>query len=209
MAQELAKRSRSNSNGDCLMLDIGSNGGYYSLLGLSAGCRVVGIDAQPRCLDRLASAAVLSGFETRFASQQQITAADDDANDENVALTLLHTALGDDEQRSIRVGATRCSGLWSGTIESRWIDAESAFDVDVPMLTLEHALRRVAVGVDRSIDVMKIDIEGGEVCSFFLLVYSVVAIIDCKVFAATHTARCFETSSVIIVSSSTSGKRFC
>jgi len=72
---------------DCRMIDIGCNGGYYALTALAYGCRVLAVDAQPRCLLRLNAAATLSGFNDRLSARW--------------------VAVSDDPTLNLTVGATR------------------------------------------------------------------------------------------------------
>jgi FkbM family methyltransferase len=122
----------------CRMIDIGCNGGYYTLASLANGCRVLAVDAQPRCLLRLNSAALLSGFKDRLRSEWSIV-----SNDPNLNLT---------------VGATRCSGLWS-TKDSEWINAESSSTTTVTSKTFQALFE--AWG-EKTVDLLKVDVEGNE-----------------------------------------------
>ena len=122
----------------CRMIDIGCNGGYYTLASLANGCRVLAVDAQPRCLLRLNSAALLSGFKDRLRSEWSIV-----SNDPNLNLT---------------VGATRCSGLWS-TKDSEWINAESSSTTTVTSKTFQAVFE--AWG-EKTVDLLKVDVEGNE-----------------------------------------------
>lgn len=122
----------------CRMIDIGCNGGYYTLAALANGCRVLAVDAQPRCLTRLNSAALLSGFTDRLRSEWSIV-----SNDANLNLT---------------VGATRCSGLWS-TKDSEWINAESS---STTMVTSKTFAALLDAWGEKTVDLMKVDVEGNE-----------------------------------------------
>jgi FkbM family methyltransferase len=124
----------------CGLIDIGSNGGYYSLMAASIGCATIALDAQPRCLQRLASSAAVSGFGD---------------------MTLIWSAIQRPGAKPISVGATKCSGLWSANLNSTWINEESGFSVDAPSKTLAEVL--AAAPRDFPFTAMKIDIEGGEV----------------------------------------------
>lgn len=129
----------------CYVLDVGSNGGYFSLLSRALGCSVLAVDAQPRCLQRLNSAAALNGFSD--------------------GLTTRWAAVTDGSPgapAAIRTGATRCSGLWGADAGSAWINAESSSEVDVagaPLMELVAGWlpERATVAA------LKIDVEGSEV----------------------------------------------
>ena len=103
------------------MADVGSNGGFFTLLSRSLGCTAVAVDAQPRCLQRLASAAALNGF----------------AGD---GVRTVWTAVGALGSAPITVGATRCSGLWAVSDDSAWINLESSHNASVPMTPLDTLL---------------------------------------------------------------------
>ena len=143
------QEQKRKSGGTCLVLDVGSNGGYYSLLSRSMGCRVLSIDAQPRCLERLASSAAVNGFTT--------------------GIETAWTATSRNEQGSIQVGATKCSGLWA-VKASAWIDAESAYNVEVRTRKLIDVLSEKKMlpedNSDQPITLMKVDVEGSEVNVF-------------------------------------------
>jgi FkbM family methyltransferase len=137
------------SGGPCLVVDVGSNGGYYSLLSRSMGCKVLAIDAQPRCLDRLASSVAVNGFKT--------------------GISTAWTAISTDESKTIQVGATKCSGLWA-VKESAWIDAESSYNVDVKTRKLIDVLTEHKMlpedNEGEPIAMLKVDVEGSEVNVF-------------------------------------------
>lgn len=127
----------------CNVLDIGSNGGYFSLLSRSVGCNVMAVDAQPWCLHRLSSSAAVNGFSDNFS--------------------ITWGAVSDDPNLTLNVGATKCSGLWA-VKNSEWINKESSKDVEV------HSVRCVDIvsgwlGAESReiITLMKIDAEGSEV----------------------------------------------
>jgi hypothetical protein len=54
--------AKARDGGTCRALDIGSNGGFFALLARASGCEVFAIDAQPRCIQRLASASAINGW---------------------------------------------------------------------------------------------------------------------------------------------------
>jgi len=143
------QEQKRKSGGPCLVVDVGSNGGYYSLLSRSMGCRVLSIDAQPRCLDRLSSSAAVNGFTT--------------------GIDTAWTAISTNELGTIQVGATKCSGLWA-VKESAWIDAESSYNVEVRTRKLVDVLKEKKMlpedNGDEPIALMKVDVEGSEVNVF-------------------------------------------
>ena len=133
--------ARARDGGACRALDVGSNGGFFSLLARAAGCEVIAIDAQPRCLDRLQSAAALNGFS-------------------GAGLAAVWAAVGEGGG-GVRVGATRCSGLW-GVEGAGWIDAESARNATARVLPLAEAAAPFFEGA-RRVAALKVDAEGSEV----------------------------------------------
>ena len=137
----MALRRGAEAGEACYVVDVGSNGGYFSLLSRSLGCAVLAIDAQPRCLDRLASSVAVNGWHD--------------------GVTTAWTAVGDAASPPVEVGATRCSGLWA-VRESDWINAESAANVMVSLRTLDDVAGAwVPLGA-AAITALKIDAEGSE-----------------------------------------------
>ena len=138
----------------CHMLDIGANGGFYALLARSLNCRTLAIEPQPRCCERIQSAAALNGF------------AQPD-------FTTVWGAVGEPQQQqqqqqqgggapaTISVGATRCSGLW-GVKGSGWINAESSRNSTVGVVRLADATAGW-LGEGERVALLKIDVEGSEV----------------------------------------------
>lgn len=131
---------RVNRHQHCNVLDIGSNGGYFSLLSRSIGCNVLAVDAQPWCLTRLSSAAAVNGFTTGISTRW--------------------AAVSDDPNLTIEVGATKCSGLWA-VKESEWINKESTSSVTVKSAT-SHDIVSSWIGDTDVITLLKIDAEGSE-----------------------------------------------
>lgn len=149
----------------CYIVDVGTNGGFYTLLGRTLGCYVFGIDAQPHCIDRLYSAIHVNGY----------------SNDLGVMIKL--GVISDHDGDQIDVGNSACSGLWSirdaswinkestgvnfvptytlGTLLQQWLEALS-FSVSFPIVSslpsssFSHPLKR-------KIQIMKMDIEGNEI----------------------------------------------
>jgi hypothetical protein len=144
--QERVRSAKSARGGACTALDVGSNGGYFSILSRALGCRVLAVDAQPRCLHRLESAAAVNGFEG------------------GVEVAWAAVAPEGSGVSSIQVGATKCSGLWA-VKDSAWIDAESEHNTEVAARPLVEILREhdFMPTASRPISVMKIDVEGSEV----------------------------------------------
>ena len=143
-----ALREGRDATGRCFAVDVGANGGFFSLLARADGCDVLAIDAQPRCLQRLESAAAVNGFDSR-------------------GLSTRWTAVSDVANWTTTVGATRCSGLWA-VRDSAWINEESESTVQVTSSTLaalveawQPELARDAAGA--SIAALKIDAEGSEI----------------------------------------------
>jgi FkbM family methyltransferase len=124
----------------CHVLDIGSNGGYFSLFSRAMGCNVMAVDAQPRCLVRLNSAAGVNGFSS--------------------GLTTQWTAVSDNKNLTVRVGATKCSGLWA-VKESEWINQESSKTILVSSKTAVDIVSAWIPSME-IITLMKIDAEGSE-----------------------------------------------
>lgn len=146
-ARSVQRAVGADGSGPCFALDVGSNGGYFSLLARALGCNVLAVDAQPRCLERLASSAAVSGFTS--------------------GLTVRWGAVSDDPALRLEVGATRCSGLWGVTEESSYITNESTRSVvaaGLPLQPLVEAWLAVeGAVVNASVAVFKIDVEGSEV----------------------------------------------
>lgn len=62
----LRKRAKCGTQDDAVVLDIGANTGFYSMLALSEGCqRVLLFDPQPSCVRHIAHALVQNAFEGR------------------------------------------------------------------------------------------------------------------------------------------------
>jgi len=131
----------STSNEKCNFIDIGSNGGFFSLLGRSLGCRTIAVDAQPWCLIRLSSSASVNGYSSDFGVKWG--------------------AVSDQSTLSFNVGATKCSGLWSASNESDWINKESTKEVKVTSISMESIMNNYFQASQR-ITMMKIDAEGSE-----------------------------------------------
>jgi FkbM family methyltransferase len=135
----LAMLAQVSTHSGCIVLDLGCNGGYYTLSALAIGCRVIAVDAQRRCLERLETSIAASGFDRQRAH-------------------LIWTAVqAPNSQQVVRVGATKCSGVWSAVKESDWINKESEFSVDAPSSTLADILLHWP-----TVTTMKVDIEGAE-----------------------------------------------
>jgi FkbM family methyltransferase len=133
------KAAKARDGGRCRALDVGSNGGFFSLLSRAMGCEVLAIDAQPRCLERLESAAALNGFSSGLAT--------------------VWAAVGEGGG-DVNVGATRCSGLWA-IKGAEWVDAESERNATVAVVPLALAAAPFFSGP--RVAAMKIDTEGSEV----------------------------------------------
>lgn len=121
-------------------LDVGSNGGFYSLLSRSLGCSVLAVDGQPWCLTRLSSSAAMNGFTTNFQTRA--------------------TAVSDQRGLTIDVGSNKCSGLWA-VVESDWINKESASITTVKSTPLMELVEQW-IQTEDVISMFKIDAEGSE-----------------------------------------------
>ena len=130
-----------SSSEKCNFIDIGSNGGFFSLLARTLGCRTIAVDAQPFCLVRLSSSASINGYLTDFGVKWG--------------------AVSDQSSLSFNVGATKCSGLWSASNESDWINKESNRVVKVTSISMERILNDY-FQANSIITIMKIDAEGSE-----------------------------------------------
>ena len=139
----IARRMTSQLNADqrCFVVDIGSNGGFYALAARTLGCSVFAIDAQPRCLARLESAAAVNGFSDGVVTSW--------------------SAVGVDVDRTITVGTAKCSGLWDVQDSSR-INPKSAATVQVKTRPLMELIANWLPD-DAVIALLKIDVEGSEV----------------------------------------------
>jgi FkbM family methyltransferase len=130
------------SQKNCNVLDVGSNGGFFSLLSRSLNCNVLGVDAQPWCLTRLSSGAAINGFDDKISTRW--------------------TAVSDNPDLTIDVGATKCSGLWA-VKNSEWINEESSKTVQVKSSTCTAIVNDWLPDQQEIINLMKIDAEGSEV----------------------------------------------
>lgn len=128
--------------GKCNVLDIGSNGGFFSLLSRRLDCNVLAVDAQPWCLTRLSSGAVINGFTDKISTRW--------------------AAVSDSPNLTISVGATKCSGLWA-VKNSEWINEESKKSVSVNSATCASIVRDWLPEEREIINLMKIDAEGSEI----------------------------------------------
>jgi FkbM family methyltransferase len=126
----------------CNVLDVGSNGGFFSLLSRSLDCNVLAVDAQPWCLTRLSSAAALNGFYDKISTRW--------------------SAVSDNSSLTITVGATKCSGLWA-VKNSEWINRESSTSVEVTSSTCAAIVNDWLPDRREVIQLMKIDAEGSEI----------------------------------------------
>jgi FkbM family methyltransferase len=121
-------------------LDVGSNGGFYSMVSRSMGCSVLAVDAQPHCLTRVLQAAAANGFDSDFS--------------------VWWTAVSDDSKFTVNVGATKCSGVWAIT-DNEFVNSESDVQATVsstPLLTIVNEW----IHSNDHIDLFKIDVEGSE-----------------------------------------------
>ena len=128
--------------GSCNVMDIGSNGGYFTLLSRSINCNVIAVDPQPWCLTRLSSGAAINGFTDQ--------------------ITTKWTAVSSDSNLTITVGSNKCSGLWSVT-GSDWINKESTSTVEVSSSTLQQIVEEWLPNSNEIINIIKIDAEGSEI----------------------------------------------
>lgn len=138
--KKLYKAKSENSNNKIYCLDVGSNGGFYSLLSRSLGCSVMAIDAQPMCLARISSSAAVNGYFSDFAVRW--------------------TAVSDQKDLTIEVGSNKCSGLWA-VRDSSWINKESVSTIHVQSTPLQEIVDEWIQG-DDTITMFKIDVEGSE-----------------------------------------------
>jgi len=138
--QDQQKHNPSDPDKPVYCLDVGSNGGFYSLLSRSLGCSVLAVDGQPWCLTRLSSSAAMNGFTTNFQT--------------------VNTAVSDQKDLTIDVGSNKCSGLWA-VRGSGWINRESTSIVTVASTPLLQLVDRW-IQEDDIIGMFKIDVEGSE-----------------------------------------------
>jgi FkbM family methyltransferase len=137
-------------HGRCRALDVGSNSGFYSLLSRSMGCSVLAVDAQPRCVHRLASAAAVNGFarglDTRWAAVSN-------------------------NPGEVEAHSDKCSGLWSARNKSKenrsWLNdsPNQVAEPSVVVFAKKASMPELLAGwlpPGEHIDVMKIDTEGHE-----------------------------------------------
>jgi len=122
-------------------LDIGANGGFYSLASRSLGCSVLTIDARPRCLARLHSSAAVNNYKSKFSLR--LTAVSAETN-----------------ELTVDVASNNCSGLWA-IKNSGAVNNESKSSIKVNSKTL---LEIVNDWIDSNdvIALLKIDAEGSE-----------------------------------------------
>lgn len=134
----MKKNLKNNLNSYCL--DIGSNGGFYSLLSRSVGCVTMAVDTQPWCLTRLSSSAAINGFNTDFSVHWG--------------------AISNQKDLVFDVGSTKCSGLWA-VQDSAWINEESQHNSIVASNRMDLLINNW-IGEDKTISILKIDAEGSE-----------------------------------------------
>jgi FkbM family methyltransferase len=134
-------KEEKSKRGDTInCLDVGSNGGFYSLVSRSMGCNVMAVDAQPWCLTRLSSSAAINGYTDKF--------------------NMKWTAVSDQKDLTIDVGGNKCSGLWA-VMESDWINKESNYTVSVKSTPLLEIVNDWIKSTE-IISLFKIDAEGSE-----------------------------------------------
>ena len=125
-------------------LDVGSNGGFFSMLSLALGCNTMAVDAQPWCLARLSSGAAVNGF------------GDD--------LAITWAAVSDDPALEIAVGTDKCSGLWSvDEKETDHINKESSGQATVKSKRIDAILSAWLPDPTSKVHLFKIDVEGSEI----------------------------------------------
>jgi FkbM family methyltransferase len=125
-------------------LDVGSNGGFFTLYSRALGCKTLAVDAQPWCLARLSSAVALNNFQD--------------------GVNIEWGAVSDDPNLTIEVGISKCSGLWSvHKEENAEVNKESEAVTKVKSRTCSELLTGwLGPDDDWKIDLFKIDTEGSE-----------------------------------------------
>jgi FkbM family methyltransferase len=125
-------------------LDVGSNGGFFTLYSRSLGCKTMAVDAQPWCLARLSSAVAINNFHD--------------------GVNIEWGAVSDDPSLEINVGINQCSGLWSvHEEENSAVNKESDAVTVVKSRTCKDLLEGwLGDGDDWNVDLFKIDTEGSE-----------------------------------------------
>lgn len=121
-----------HKHSDKLMLDVGANCGYYSLLAARLGHRAVQFDVQPVCQQILRNNAIINGFTDRVWT----------------------IASGvSDVAGTIMVPADGCGGTFPAKRE----ETQVLPDVAMPLDLLAHF-----IDIDTEIMLMKVDTEGNE-----------------------------------------------
>jgi FkbM family methyltransferase len=130
------------SPGGCRAADVGSNGGFFALTARALGCAVLAVDAQPRCLQRLASSAAVNGFASGVATMRRPWGP----------RARRHHGGGHAVQRPV------------GREDSEWIDSESERNATVAVRPLTDALAGAGwMAGDAMLQLLEIDAEGSEV----------------------------------------------
>ena len=129
--------ARAEQGGGGLVVDIGSNEGYYALVAAALGCKVVAFEPQPGCRHAIEAAIDRNGFGER--------------------MRLVRQPVGPLPSRQVSVPARGCAMMGVAVEGDRKQVARGA-EHQVRTTTLEHA-----AGHDERITLVKVDTEGAEV----------------------------------------------
>ena len=130
-------RAKQGGGGGGLVVDIGSNEGYYALVAAALGCKVVAFEPQPGCRHGIEAAIDRNGFGER--------------------MHLVRQPVGPLPSRQVSVPARGCA-MMGVAVEGDQKQVGHGASHQVRTTTLEHA-----VGHDERITLVKVDTEGAEV----------------------------------------------
>ena len=136
-----------------LLLDVGSNSGFFGMFAMSRGCRSVLVEFEPELAKRLRRAAFLNGFSDGRAS-------------------IVHAAISNKEGNvaSVRRGSwggltymKEIKGAGGGQDQDQDQDQDQEDSQDqIQTTTISAIMRRRAMYDDGMLAAIKIDVEGAE-----------------------------------------------
>jgi len=142
---DVARRSLESKRGDCLVVDVGMNDGFFTQVAGAFGCHTFSFELQPACID-LALTAVRANNFTHLVNIIRAPVS----NEHNQQFLL---GIGDEQQRN------RCDGGFSISGEKPEKKSHKNFQV-----IGHHKLRTVALDSflpsKTVIDYLKVDCEG-------------------------------------------------
>lgn len=120
-----------------IVVDIGANLGYFSLMAASMGARVIAFEPMNRNMGKLASSVARNGFEHK--------------------IVMFQNAVSDESGRVVHIQETDVSNQGNGYITEREWRAEGIYGQD-----FVETVRLDDVVGSRDVTLMKIDVEGFE-----------------------------------------------